>query len=827
MVINNINKYFPVFVWVLSFSSMYIELGESTPGSDKLNEFIEHYERLVYDTDHLQTAHLRAKRSLDKKPDVTLQFHAHDRAFKLRLRRDAFIFSDDADLEVSGKIRPVETSHIYSGHLDGVPDSRVYGSIISGVFAGTIHTPEEVYYVEKSETFFKNHQPFHSIIYKDSDVTDAHLRRKRAIGGASCGNSDPEILKKMEEIQNSAIPNTEKEKPKRVITLEENWRYKYSLEAQEYYNTMTHSSRTKRAINDSLRRTCTLYLEADPMLWKYMTGKDGKDLGYDRDRALDEITSLFAIHVNGIKAIYNPVVFQYGNSPAYSGFNFVVRRVKINTDEDCEESKRTTNPYCKPNIDVSNFLNLNSLKNHDLFCLAYVFTYRDFSGGTLGLAWVGSSTKASGGICERHKEYNEHNRPISKSLNTGIVTLVNYGTRVPPKVSTLTFAHEIGHNFGSPHDSGSCVPTSINTNDPAGNYIMFASATSGDHTNNNRFSPCSIHNMTLVIDAVLNQQNGKVNCFVANEEAFCGNAILEEGEVCDCGFKADCDKTDQCCFPQEHPKKCTLESNASCSPSQGPCCQKDCKVIKRERNIQCRQKTECSHEAHCKYPFICTGTICEVIGWKQCYMTDTTKDQKADKGKLCYVACQNPSSNECISTGDKEALKEPKNVQLKDMLKNLSLTDIKLQPGAPCDNFKGYCDVFQKCRSVDADGPLARLKKLLFNKETLMSIKDWIIEKWWAVTLIAVGIVVFMGIFIKVCAVHTPSSNPKKPPARKISLKQLPRSRHQGPPPGYPASHLRAGPPHGKGRGPGGSGRPPPYSPHSAVYEMSEVPPRV
>lgn len=59
-------------------------------------------------------------------------------------------------------------------------------------------------------------------------------------------------------------------------------------------------------------------------------------------------------------------------------------------------------------------------------------------------------TEASGGICERHKEYNEHNRPISKSLNTGIVTLVNYGTRVPPKVSTLTFAHEIGHNFGSP-----------------------------------------------------------------------------------------------------------------------------------------------------------------------------------------------------------------------------------------------------------------------------------------------------------------------------------------------------------------------------------------
>jgi disintegrin and metalloproteinase domain-containing protein 10 len=40
---------------------------------------------------------------------------------------------------------------------------------------------------------------------------------------------------------------------------------------------------------------------------------------------------------------------------------------------------------------------------------------------------------------------------------------------------------------------------------------------------------------------------------------------------------------------------------------------------------------------------------------------------------------------------------------------------------------------------------------------------------WWGVVLIAVGVIIFMGIFIKVCSVHTPSSNPRKPPALKIS----------------------------------------------------------
>lgn len=57
------------------------------------------------------------------------------------------------------------------------------------------------------------------------------------------------------------------------------------------------------------------------------------------------------------------------------------------------------------------------------------------------------TTGSSGGICEKSKLYSDGKR---KSLNTGIITVQNYASHVPPKVSHITFAHEVGHNFGSP-----------------------------------------------------------------------------------------------------------------------------------------------------------------------------------------------------------------------------------------------------------------------------------------------------------------------------------------------------------------------------------------
>lgn len=58
----------------------------------------------------------------------------------------------------------------------------------------------------------------------------------------------------------------------------------------------------------------------------------------------------------------------------------------------------------------------------------------------------------SGGICEKYKPYTNKDKQIWKSLNTGVVSIVNYNKRVPQRVSELTFAHEVGHSLGSPVD---------------------------------------------------------------------------------------------------------------------------------------------------------------------------------------------------------------------------------------------------------------------------------------------------------------------------------------------------------------------------------------
>ncbi len=271
------------------------------------------------------------------------------------------------------------------------------------------------------------------------------------------------------------------------------------------------------------------------------------------------------------------------------------------------------------------------------FCLAYAFTSRDFS-GTLGVAWIASPSGSVGGICEK---------PVSiqgetKSLNTGIVTNRNQNVRVPEVVNRLTFAHEVGHSIGAVHDSRSCVPNSAQF----GNYIMYSRATSGTLLFNSRYSTCSLENMNAVLASLTSASSTK-NCFRAVNSNICGNGIVESGEECDYGGDQNCCSTE-----------CRLKSTSQCSPSQGSCCTNTCQF--QVNNITCLSGTDCKNDIFCTgnradcpvedsrfykpnltpcnsntqvcQNGICTGSICEVYGMQQCFLS-------GDESTQCSLAC--------------------------------------------------------------------------------------------------------------------------------------------------------------------------------------------
>ncbi|XP_022312622.1 disintegrin and metalloproteinase domain-containing protein 10-like isoform X2 [Crassostrea virginica] len=815
---------------VINVILCFLARTSSERGQRVLNDYIRHYEELHYDVTKLHNEHLRAKRSVDK--SLELKFTAFGKKFYLDLWPSNSVFAHDhKSRQPDGTESHVDTSFIYDGEVHGVPGSHVHGAVLSGQFQGhVVYSQEEIYFIEPGNRYFRGPTP-HTIIYREDHMNLDPYRHKRAIDGhhGNCG------LDKYKNWMTSQSETAyDEHSALRDDVIKDNFYSKYSSSA---------FIRRKRSGNEcySARKkptTCNLYLRADPVLFKETMERLGNPVA-----ANNEILAMFSEHVAAINNIYQDTTFNSSDSTLLTScfvrMNFRIQRTTIMTDESlqCTPDLRTTAlNFCNPNIDVSNFLNLNSMKNHDEFCLAYVFTYRDFSGGTLGLAWVGSPSSAAGGVCERYKSISEGGRTVQKSLNTGIVTLINYGQRVPPRVSHITFAHEVGHNFGSPHDTEShCAPGG-----DAGNYIMYPSATKGNLPNNDKFSSCSKDKIAKVLNAVVHGLHGKTNCFTESDEAFCGNGIVEEGEECDCGYTEDC--KDNCCNPRDtrisasaDTLKCTLKivsgAKVKCSPSQGPCCSTSCSFLTNSAENVCREATDCRKKEICngmnatcppvqKEPDmtycnkhtqvcidgVCQGSLCKRIGytdsiadtftpsWDECYISGGS-DVESRK-KMCYLACQKVNGTGTCHVSVEAGLPGEFQTIVDEVKKNRSLgnNNITVAPGTPCNDYRGYCDVFHRCRGVDNDGPLERLKNLIFGEETLSSIKDWIIEHWWAVMLISAGVIIVMGLFIKVFSYSTPSEDPEV-------KKQRERNKNKNPPVKNP------GPYYISGRGGGGGGR--------------------
>ncbi|GIY72659.1 disintegrin and metalloproteinase domain-containing protein 10 [Caerostris extrusa] len=82
--------------------------------TQRLNEYIQYYEPLNYNTKKVHDNHLRAKRSTDSNPYLHLSFEAQRRRFNIRLKRDTSIFSKISSLRL--QMAKIQTSiyHMYT-----------------------------------------------------------------------------------------------------------------------------------------------------------------------------------------------------------------------------------------------------------------------------------------------------------------------------------------------------------------------------------------------------------------------------------------------------------------------------------------------------------------------------------------------------------------------------------------------------------------------------------------------------------------------------------------------------------------------------------------
>ncbi|KAL8593287.1 hypothetical protein ACOMHN_009940 [Nucella lapillus] len=432
-----------------------------------------------------------------------------------------------------------DTQQFLVGTCEDDVSSDVHGYFSDGVFEGRIKYNGVVYGIEEAKRHIhekgKGEYRGKMIAYRSSDII--WDRRKGGKGPSFCGASHVD-----EPGHYSKFGVT-------IETLEE------------------PVSRVKRATVPDNWSTCRVIAVADYNFYRYIGGNN-----------IYSTAAYIGSVMERVDGMYRSTVFNLGDE--ITGLGFEIAEIWINTV-----------PTSGFNADMAEWEPLKLLQafGRDLyfrdFCLAHLFTHRQFAGNVLGLAYIAAETIGSaGGICSPTRKING----TETALNTGWSTTLNSnGDTVLSEQAQLVTAH--GHNWGAEHDpdTDACTPSSMFGN---GKYLMYAYSVNGYDSNNYKFSPCSRSDIAAVLSSKAK------GCFSESPDAnkTCGNGLIDEGEECDAGYLA-LFGLDPCCSSQ-----CALVEKASCSPVNHECC-KNCKMA--------AAKTPCfgDSEISCLDASYCTG----------------------------------------------------------------------------------------------------------------------------------------------------------------------------------------------------------------------------
>ena len=228
-------------------------------------------------------------------------------------------------------------------------------------------------------------------------------------------------------------------------------------------------------------------------------------------------------------------------------------------------------------------------------CLNYLLTHIN-CGDVLGVANLASpAPNVAGGICDTYIFSTGGAAPF-RAVNTGFTTTLSQFGVVPHLQSVLVLSHEVGHNFGSPHDCSTdcalgdlpCVPSDAN----GGTFIMYPSITNNlGATNAAKFSPCSISNMTLLYQAKGSCLQVPNPCANQTGECCAGTTPLPSTTVCrPPDFALPCDDSAYCFgdyyCPGNNAKPdgayCNLNFTLAVPGASGVCFETQCRNLNSE-----------------------------------------------------------------------------------------------------------------------------------------------------------------------------------------------------------------------------------------------------